>query len=120
MLAVTSLVTLRVRDQVRIIGDGAAPQAVTASDLYFALSDLDAQVARLVLIGNTEVLAGSQLDALTTYRERSRQIDNDLAQALNRASTDEDRATINELLSQLAVYRQWAWQALAVQYQLPP
>src|SRR5215831_15339888 len=48
--------------QARVIGDEAAPQAATASDLYFALSDLDTQVARLVLIDNAPELSGTQVD----------------------------------------------------------
>jgi hypothetical protein len=120
LLAATSLLMARVQDQVRIIGAEAAPQAATASDLYFALSDLDAQVARLVLIDNAEALAGSQIDALGTYRERSLQVDADLQRALTTATSDADRATILTLLNDLAVYRQWAWRALTVESQLPP
>jgi hypothetical protein len=120
LLAATSLLMARVQDQVRIIGEEAAPQAATASDLYFALSDLDAQVARLVLIDNATALAGSQIDALGTYRERSLQVDADLQRALTAATSDADRATILTLLNDLAVYRQWAWRALTVESQLPP
>ena len=120
MLAATSLLMARAQDQVRVIGGEAAPQAATASDLYFALSDLDAQVARLVLIDNADALAGTQIDALGTYRERSLQVDADLQRALTTATGDDDRATVLELLNDLAVYRQWAWRALTVESQLPP
>jgi hypothetical protein len=120
LLAATSLLMARVQEQVRIIGAEAAPQAATASDLYFALSDLDAQIARLVLINNAPELSSSQLDALSTYRERSIQIDTDLALALTLATSDEDRATVVGVMHDLASYRQWAWQALAVERQLPP
>jgi hypothetical protein len=117
-LLATSLLMARVQQQVRIIGDQAAPQAATASDLYFALSDLDAQVARLVLIDNAPTLAGSQVDALSTYQQRSLQIDADLKQA--QATSTDDGPLVQQLLDDLAVYRQWAWQALAVESQLPP
>ncbi|BCB75809.1 protein kinase G-activating protein GlnX [Phytohabitans flavus] len=120
VMAATSLLMSSVQGQVRTIGAEAAPQAATASDLYFALSDLDAQVARLVLIGNAEAQAGSQIDALSTYRERSLQLDADLEGALSTATTDEERGTVRELLNGLAVYRQWAWQALTVIWQAPP
>ena len=63
-LAGLSLLMARVQNQIRIIGDEAAPQAATAADLYFALSDMDAQVARLVLTAGNDKLAGSQIDAL--------------------------------------------------------
>lgn len=119
-IAATSMSMSRFQDQVHTIGADAAPQAATASDLYFALGDLDAQVARLLLLGNTETQAGNQIDALSTYRERSLQIDADLERALATATTTEDRATIRRLLNDLAVYRQWTWQALTVVWQQPP
>jgi hypothetical protein len=120
VLAGTSLLMARVQDQVDTIGNDAAPQAATASDLYFALSDIDAQVARLVLVGNAETQAGNRIDALTTYGQRSRQIDADLERMLTASTTGQDRATINELLGDLAVYRQWTWQALTIVWQTPP
>lgn len=119
LTAATSLLMSHTQDQVRTIGAEAAPQAATASDLYFALADLDAQVARLVLIAGAEEHSGSQIDALSTYRERSRQIDADLERALSTATTDADRAIVRDLLGDLAVYRQWAWQALAVEWEQP-
>jgi hypothetical protein len=115
LLTATSLLMARAQDQARIIGDEAAPQAATASDLYFALSDLDAQAARMVLIDDADALAGSQIDALGTYRERSRQVDADLAGLLATA----DRATALQLATDLSGYREWVWQALTVESQLP-
>jgi hypothetical protein len=117
LLAVTSLLMARVQEQVRTIGDDAVPRAATASDLYFALSDMDAQVARMVLIGDTDTLAGSQIDALGTYRERGLQVDTDLQHLLSGATSDADRAAALELLHHLAVYRQRVWQTLTAQTQ---
>jgi hypothetical protein len=71
LFVATSALMAQTRRQVRIIGDVAAPQAATAADLYFALSDLDAQVVRLVLAGDDATLAATQIDALATYRERN-------------------------------------------------
>ncbi len=104
-LASTVLMT-RIGNQVRVIGDQAAPQAGAAAALYFALSDLDAQVARLALATD----AGNRIDALGTYRERSRQIDGDL-QLLIAGKADES-ATL-ALLDDLAVYRERVWQTLS-------
>jgi hypothetical protein len=120
LLAATSLLMLQVQRQVRIIGTEAAPQAATASDLYFALSDMDAQVARMILVGDADALAGSQIDALGTYRERSTQVDADLQRSLTTATGDADRATVLQLLNHLAIYRQRVWQALTAQSQAPP
>ncbi|MFC4071146.1 hypothetical protein [Actinoplanes subglobosus] len=52
LLAALTLVMVSVRDQVRVIGHEAAPRAATAADLYFALSDLDAQATRILLAGD--------------------------------------------------------------------
>src|SRR3712207_4555011 len=70
LLTVLTLVMISVRDQVRVIGREAAPQATTAADLYFALSDLDAQVTRILLAGDSDQLASSRIDALGVYRDR--------------------------------------------------
>ena len=113
LLAATSLLMARVQAEVRTIGDVAAPQAATAADLYFALSDMDAQVARLVLVGDADALAGTQIDALGTYRERSRQVDADLQASLTTATGAADRATVLALLDDLAVYRERVWQTLS-------
>lgn len=112
LLVSLSLLMARVQEQVRIIGDQAAPQAATAADLYFALSDLDAQVARMVLTGDDDALAGTQIDALGTYQERSRQVDADLQRLLTTSSSAADRAAVLALLDHLAVYRERVWQTL--------
>src|SRR4051794_5366534 len=109
LLAGLSLLMARVQDQIRIIGDEAAPQAATAADLYFALSDMDAQVARLVLTAGNDKLAGSQIDALATYQARSRQVDADLQKSMAGAAAKD---TVLTLLDQLAVYRERVWQSL--------
>ncbi|GAA4587288.1 hypothetical protein GCM10023107_05530 [Actinoplanes octamycinicus] len=104
LLATTSLVMARLQDQVRVIGREAAPQATTAADLYFALSDMDAQATRLLLTGDSDALAGTRADALGAYRERSRQADADLERMLAAGATD--RAVVVDLLDGLGVYHQ--------------
>lgn len=112
LLVSTSLLMARVQDQVRTIGDVAAPQAATAADLYFALSDMDAQVARMVLTGDNDALAGTQADALGTYQQRSDQVDADLQKSLTTVSGAGSRAIVLETLGHLAVYRERVWQSL--------
>ena len=115
VLAVTELGMSRVRSQVNVIASQAAPQAATASDLYFALSDLDAQLARLAMIGTSSTFASDRLDALLTYQRRSAEISADLDQATRAATSEADRATIRQLLDQLGQYRELAWQAIAIE-----
>jgi hypothetical protein len=120
LLAAICLVMFRVQAQVRIIGSVAAPQAATAADLYFALSDMDAQVARIVLVDDAEALSGSRIDALGTYRERSRQVNDGLRRSLTTATGAAERSLALTLLDDLAVYRQWVWQALTAGSLAPP
>nr|BFE72834.1 hypothetical protein GCM10020092_061350 [Actinoplanes digitatis] len=65
-------------------------------------------------------MSGSQIDALGTYRGRSRQVDADLQRSLTTATGAAERAVVLELLHHLAVYRQRVWQALTAQSQAPP
>jgi hypothetical protein len=107
LLAALTLVMVSIRDQVRVIGHEAAPQAATAAGLYFALSDLDAQVTRILLAGDLDESASSRIDALGAYRDRGYQVDQGL-----RSSTAEEAVTLR-LTDGLAVYRQRIGQALA-------
>src|SRR4051794_25560559 len=43
------------------VADRSAPRAATAADLYFALADLDAQVANVLLVGSNEEIGNRQL-----------------------------------------------------------
>jgi hypothetical protein len=120
LLAAAGIGLTQLRGEVREISASSAPLAATASDLYFALSDLEAQVARLVMIDNASSLSDNQLDALLTYQRRSAEVDADIQQILNAAANDTDRATARRLLDEVALYRQLAWEALAVERQETP
>lgn len=109
LLLALTLVMAGVREQVRVIGEQAAPQAATAADLYFALSDLDAQVTRILLAGDRDDLASSRVDALGLYRERGYQVDRDLQLLL---ATAAEPAVVLRVMDGLTVYRQRVGQAL--------
>ena len=113
LLIALTLVMTGVREQVRLIGQEAAPQAVTSADLYFALSDLDAQATRILLTGDSDELAGSRIDALGAYRARGYQVDQDLQRSLTTGAGEEERAIVLRLMDGLTVYRQRVGQALA-------
>ncbi|BAL90794.1 hypothetical protein AMIS_55740 [Actinoplanes missouriensis 431] len=119
LLLAAGPVMATIQDQVRVIGHEAAPQAATTADLYFALSDLDAQTTRILLTAESDALAGSRLDALAAYRERGRQVDAGLQRCMEASSsgsfTDTERRLVLDLLDGLAVYRQRVGQALAAQ-----
>jgi hypothetical protein len=115
LLLTLTLVMISVQDRVRVIGREAAPQAATAADLYFALSDLDAQVTRILLAGDSDELAGSRVDALGAYRDRGYQADHDLQTLLSSGAGEAEQATALRIMDGLAVYRQRVGQALAAQ-----
>src|SRR5512146_1605800 len=54
------------RDGLRVIGHDAGPQVLTTGDLYFALGDMDSQVARILLTGR-EASPGARQQALRRY-----------------------------------------------------
>jgi hypothetical protein len=115
LLLALTLVMISVQDRVRVIGREAAPQAATAADLYFTLSDLDAQVTRILLAGDSDEFAGSRIDALGAYRDRGHQADHDLQTFLSRGAGEAEQATALRIMDSLAVYRQRVGQALAAQ-----
>lgn len=84
LMAVTAAAFLQARARAQTV-TSRATTAATAGDLYFALADLDAEAARLVLLGGGDfqtegdgVFAGNHLSALTAYNARTAQVDADL------------------------------------------
>jgi hypothetical protein len=71
----------------RQIGRDAGPEVVAASDLYFALNDMDAQAANVLMIGDERGLGVGRASALVIYEQRRRQADDDVRQASAIADT---------------------------------
>ncbi|TWE17892.1 hypothetical protein [Kitasatospora atroaurantiaca] len=76
------------REGIDSIGHRAAPQAVRAADLYFALSDMDAQAANLLLIGADPDYTALRRQTQDTYEQRRGQADLDLQRAAEAAVDD--------------------------------
>ncbi|MEV7773822.1 hypothetical protein [Kitasatospora sp. NPDC086791] len=88
-LGVTATAVLAgARDGTDAIGHRAAPQATRAADLYFALSDMDAQAANLLLVGADPDYTTLRKQTLDTYEQRRAQADDDLQQAAQAAADD--------------------------------
>ncbi len=81
LAAVAATVLGGARDSIDAIGHRAAPQAVRASDLYFALSDMDAQAANLLLVGAAPEDLAKRSPVHDLYEQRRTQADTDLQQA---------------------------------------
>ncbi len=117
LLAVTSTGIVRISHQVTAIGNHDAPQAATASDLYFVLSDLDAETASLLMLGNSSTLSINELDSLRTFEQRQAEVDVDLQQAELATTSATERAELSRFAAALTLYRQWVSMALTVEQQ---
>ncbi|WP_035848078.1 hypothetical protein [Kitasatospora azatica] len=103
--AVVGTVLSGTRDSTDAIGLRAAPQAVRAADLYFALSDLDAQAANLLLVGADQDHFAQRKAVSDLYNQRRAQADADLEQATEAAAGDPGaRRTVSGLLDALGQY----------------
>jgi hypothetical protein len=115
--ATLATATVAVHDTQRGISDvalRAAPQARATSDLYFALSDLDAQVARRMLDTGDDDLVGPLLDAELTFNQRLADVDRDLQQAIAGASDPVSRSAFDTLLDGVSTYHTMASHGLAL------
>ncbi|MEU7090566.1 hypothetical protein [Kitasatospora aureofaciens] len=76
------------RDGTDVIGHQAAPQVVRSADLYFALNDMDAQAANLLLFGADPDYTAPRKETLDTYEQRRTQADNDLQRVTEAVAGD--------------------------------
>lgn len=113
LLGMTAASFIQARSQADTV-TSRARTAAQAGDLYFALADLDAEAARLVLLGNGNFQAddgaydGNQLSALIAYNSRTAQVDTDL-QALAA-----DGANATAITAEVTQYRSTADSAIGL------
>ncbi|MER7544429.1 hypothetical protein ABTW95_15600 [Spirillospora sp. NPDC127506] len=105
------------REGVRVIGHDAGPQVVATGDLYFQLSDMDAQLADALLIGNAP--GGGRERALARYDDDRRRAGDALLKAAKLADETTETNTARDLLDALARYERLAGQALLLDRQEP-
>lgn len=116
-LTVVIVALTQVRDSVQTIGDQAAPVTSRASDLYFSLSNLDAQVARLILVGDDEADTSTYFDASRSFQSSVSSADTDIRSIAASATDATTRNQLSQLLDGLAQYQQLAGQATLLVYQ---
>ncbi|TCO62128.1 hypothetical protein [Actinocrispum wychmicini] len=105
--AFVSAVTSSVREGVRVIGREAAPQVAATTGLYFALSDMDAQLANVLLAGGEPAMAGNRREALDLYQQRR----TEATAALQRiAAGDPTDKKVADILDRLGCYESLAGQ----------
>ena len=72
LAALTAVLLGQLRGDFQAIGQRDAPEAGATTGLYFALNDMDAQVANVLLVGGDSALAASRAQDLATYaRDRA-------------------------------------------------
>ncbi|WP_449064066.1 hypothetical protein [Planomonospora algeriensis] len=107
-----------VRDGLDVIGHDAGPQVVATADLYFALSDMDAQVANVLLIGGEHRLGKGRARALEVYERRRSDAGRAVLQASALAGDDPaERRTVQAVLDGLGRYERLAARALLLDEQ---
>ncbi|WP_246236517.1 hypothetical protein [Actinomadura chibensis] len=105
LLAVLTVAIGNARDSVQTIGHDAGPQVVATGTLYFALSDMDAQVANILLIGRDHNLGIGYAESLRVYERRRAEADAAAVQAAQLAGRDPAlRRTVQEVLDGLGRY----------------
>ncbi|GAA3445942.1 hypothetical protein [Planomonospora venezuelensis] len=107
-----------VGDGLDVIGHDAGPQVVATADLYFALSDMDTQVATVLLIGDEHGLGKGRQRALDVYERRRSDAGRAVLQASALAGGDPaERRTVQAVLDGLGRYERLAARAMLLDEQ---
>lgn len=99
------------RGALSVIGHESGPQVVATADLYFALSDVDTQVATVLLLGDTDP------ETVAAARDEYTALRGDIAQSLLEAhrlagEAGTQRETIESIMTYYGQYEQYAAEAL--------
>lgn len=121
VVALAALLTIEVgreRSGLQVIGAETAPVVMASSDLYFALGDMDAQLANVLLVGDDKNLGFTREDALKIYQERRGQVSVALQQAAKTADVDaEATQAVRDILDALGRYETLAAQTFLLDEQ---
>ncbi|MET8001091.1 hypothetical protein ABZT46_08975 [Nonomuraea glycinis] len=103
-------------DGMRVIGRDAGPQVVATAGLYFGLSDMDSQLADVLVMGQGN--DSRRQAALTRYEQQRAMANRALLKAFELAGSDRaERRTIESVLDGLGRYEQLAARALLLDAQ---
>jgi hypothetical protein len=105
------------RDGLRVIGHDAGPQVLATGDLYFALGDMDSQVASILLTGREPSL-GARQQALHRYSQDRAVADRAALQAAELSAGDPtDQAAVRSILDGLGQYERLVSRAMVLDEQ---
>ncbi|MEU8922920.1 hypothetical protein AB0D10_18580 [Kitasatospora sp. NPDC048545] len=94
------------RERTDVIGHEAAPQVVRSADLYFALNDMDAQAANLLLFGADPDYAALRKETLDTYEQRRTRADTDLQRVTEAVAGDAaGQRAVQTVIGELGRYK---------------
>jgi hypothetical protein len=88
VFVVTALSLSSVRSGLSVIGHRTSPEVVSASGVYFALNDMDAQVANLLLVGNRDDLGSTRKQSMDRYESDRLTVDHNLQPFVALAAKD--------------------------------
>ncbi|MFC4564987.1 hypothetical protein ACFO4E_24265 [Nocardiopsis mangrovi] len=107
LFSVTSVAISQAREGFQVIGHGAGPKVAATADLYFALSDMDAQVANILLMGDEHALGSGREASVRRYEQRRDDANAALLHAAQLAEGDAaEQRTVREVLNGMGDYEQ--------------
>jgi len=115
--AVLGVETQQARAGLAAISDRRAPVVMAASDLYFVLNDMDAQLANVLLVGDEAHLGFTRSQAVDIFERRRMQGDADLQQVAAAAADPSGVRVVRGLLDELGRYEALAADVLLLQKQ---
>jgi hypothetical protein len=107
----------RERGGLDTIGHQAGPEVIASADLYFALNDMDAQIANVLLVGDARNLGFTRTQALDIYERRRQQADRDIRQAAAAATDAATGQTVTDVLDAFGRYQALAAQTIQLDQQ---
>src|SRR6185437_10610664 len=114
LAALTAVLAGQLHEEFGAIGQTDAPEADATTGLYFALNDMDAQVANVLLVGGEPALAVTKAKNLAIYATDRSTASRDLGRA---TAAEADNAAAQRELS-LVLDRIGQYEALAADAQL--
>jgi hypothetical protein len=103
----------QVRGEFQAMGQRDAPEADAMTGLYFALNDMDAQVANVLLVGGGTALVANRTQDMKTYASDRTAADRDLEQAtVSEAGNESAERELALVLDRMGQYEALAADAL--------
>ncbi|MGW4404002.1 hypothetical protein ACWEJ6_08210 [Nonomuraea sp. NPDC004702] len=116
LFAALGVGSLTAGDGLQVIGRDAGPQVVATAGLYLALSDMDAQVANALVMGDQ--YGQQRREAVDRYERRRTEANQALLKAFELAGDNAaERRTVQSVLDGLGRYERLAGQALLLNEQ---